>query len=232
MGSCVSYDPSGLTLALVEHVRARVTAGRRASPRVRAVTQIEVLRRGRLLDQAQGVRLPTQSGMDSCTTESGDHRTCRDLQVPHPDRPRGRRRRRDRRWPVSRPHRIPLGIGCFERNTAEPTTIVPIITAFRNRHDLADTPTVVAADADMFSSSNLKDLDAAGLGFIVGSRSVKAPTDLASHFHWGGDFFTDGQIIYAVTPRHVNTVVNNIADRAEPAWNPDDHPGARRAIWQ
>jgi hypothetical protein len=49
----------------------------------------------------------------------------------------------------------------------------------------------VAADAGMFSSSNLKDLDAAELGFIVGSRSVKAPTDLASHFHWGGDFSTD-----------------------------------------
>jgi Transposase DDE domain len=69
------------------------------------------------------------------------------------------------------------------------------------------------------------------LGFIVGSRAVKAPSDLASHFHWNGDVFTDGQIIDTVTPRHGNTKVNDIAHRAEPVWNPDDHPGAWRAIW-
>jgi Transposase DDE domain len=80
---------------------------------------------------------------------------------------------------------FPLEIGCFEGNTAETTTIVPTITAFAARHNLTDTPMVVAADAGMLSASNLKDLDEAGLGFIVGSRSVKAPADLASHFHWG-----------------------------------------------
>jgi hypothetical protein len=127
---------------------------------------------------------------------------------------------------------FPLEIGCFEGNTAETTTIVPIITAFTNRHDLADTPMVVAADAGMLSASNLKALDEAGLGFIVGSRSVKAPGDLASHFHWHGDVFNDGQIIDTVTPRHGNTIVNDLAHRAEPAWGPDDHPGAWRAIWQ
>ncbi len=100
---------------------------------------------------------------------------------------------------------FPLEIGCFEGNTAETTTLVPIITAFADRHDLTDTPMVVAADAGMLSASNLTALDEAGLGFIVGSRSVKAPIDLASHFHWNGDVFTDGQIIDTVTPRHANT---------------------------
>jgi hypothetical protein len=126
---------------------------------------------------------------------------------------------------------FPLEIGCFEGNAAETTTLVPIITAFAERHDLTDTPMVVAADAGMLSASNLTALDEAGLGFIVGSRSVKAPIDLASHFHWHGDAFTDGQIIDTVTPRHANSIVNDIAHRAEPVWNPDDHQGAWRAIW-
>jgi len=126
---------------------------------------------------------------------------------------------------------FPLEIGCFEGNTAETTTLVPIITAFARRHDLTDTPMVVAADAGMLSASNLTALDEAGLGFIVGSRSVKAPIDLASHFHWNGDAFTDGQIIDTVTPRHAKHAVNDVAHRAEPVWNPDDHGGAWRAIW-
>jgi hypothetical protein len=88
-----------------------------------------------------------------------------------------------------------------------------------------------AADAGMLSASNLSALDEAGLGFIVGSRSVKAPIDLASHFHWNGDVFTDGQIIDTVTPRHANSTVNDVAHRAEPVWNPDDHGQAWRAIW-
>jgi hypothetical protein len=126
---------------------------------------------------------------------------------------------------------FPLEIGCYEGNTAETTTIVPIITGFLTRHDLADTPMVVAADAGMLSASNLKALDELGCSFIVGSRTTKAPGDLESHFHWNGDVFTDGQTIDTVTPRHGNTTVNNLALRAEPVWNPDTHPGAWRAIW-
>ena len=126
---------------------------------------------------------------------------------------------------------FPLQIGCFEGNTAETTTLVPIITAFAERHDLSETPMVVAADAGMLSAANLTALDEAELGFIVGSRAVKAPIDLASHFHWHGDVFTDGQIIDTVTPRHGNTKVNDPALRAEPVWTPDTHPGAWRAIW-
>ena len=83
----------------------------------------------------------------------------------------------------------------------------------------------------MISASNLTALDEAELGFIVGSRSVKAPNDLASHFHWNGDVFTDGHIIDTVTPQHANSIVNDTAHRSEPAWNPDEHQGAWRAIW-
>jgi Transposase DDE domain len=126
---------------------------------------------------------------------------------------------------------FPLEIGCYEGNTAETTTIVPIVTSFMARHDLGAASMVVAADAGMLSATNLKDLDEAGLSFIVGSRMTKAPADLVSHFHWNGDVFTDGQIIDTVTPRHGNARVNNPALRAEPVWNPDTHPGAWRAIW-
>ena len=47
-------------------------------------------------------------------------------------------------------------------------------------------------------------LDEAGLKFIVGSRVTKAPADLASHFRWHGDAFTDGQVIDTITPRAVS----------------------------
>ena len=126
---------------------------------------------------------------------------------------------------------FPLEIGCYEGNTAETTTIVPIITSFLARHNLQDTPLVIAADAGMLSATNLKALDELELSFIVGSRTTKAPGDLESHFHWHGDVFTDGQIIDTVTPRHGNTKVNDTALRAEPVWHPDTYPGAWRSIW-
>ncbi|MGV0834489.1 IS1634 family transposase [Mycolicibacterium thermoresistibile] len=126
---------------------------------------------------------------------------------------------------------FPLEIGCLEGNTAETTTIVPIITSFLDRHGLKDTPMVVAADAGMLSQSNLAALDELGLSFIVGSRVTKAPGDLESHFHWNGDVFTDGQIIDTLTARHGNTRVNDTKLRAEPVWDPERDTGAWRAIW-
>jgi transposase len=70
---------------------------------------------------------------------------------------------------------FPLEIGCYEGNTAETTTIVPIITSFIEHHGLNSASMVVAADASMLSASNLKALDALGSSFIVGSRTTKAP---------------------------------------------------------
>ena len=88
---------------------------------------------------------------------------------------------------------FPLEIGCYEGNQAETATIVPMVRQFQERHGLADM--VVVADAGMLSAENLTKLDEANLRFIVGSRVVKAPGDLAKHFHWRGDAFTDGQVI-------------------------------------
>lgn len=127
---------------------------------------------------------------------------------------------------------FPLEIGCFEGNKAETLTIVPIIKAFQQRHRLTDM--VVVADAGMLSSSNLRELDEAGLRFIVGSRVTKAPIDLTSHFHWHGTVFTDGQIIDTITPRDQRGTTSNSSDvkvKAEPVWNPETHVKSWRAVW-
>jgi hypothetical protein len=124
---------------------------------------------------------------------------------------------------------FPLEIGCFEGNKAETTTILPVIEAFQARHGLADL--AVVADAGMLSATNLRKLDEASMRFIVGSRVTKAPNDLASHFHWHGDAFTDGQVIDTITPRTGQRSANDRAVRAEPVWHPTTHPSSWRAVW-
>lgn len=129
-------------------------------------------------------------------------------------------------------HGFPLEIGCFEGNKAETLTIIPIVKQFQTRHSLTDM--VVVADAGMLSSTNLRDLDEAGLRFIVGSRVTKAPKDLESHFRWYGNAFTDGQIIDTITPRDQRgkTVeVSNPSHRSEPVWSPTEHAASWRAVW-
>lgn len=127
---------------------------------------------------------------------------------------------------------FPLEIGCYEGNHAETRTIVPIIRQFQARHGIEGAELVIAADAGMLSATNLKDLDAAGLKFIVGSRVTKTPADLDNHFHWNGDAFTNGQIIDTVTPRHAGRTVNNRNKPDEPVWGPARHPKSWRAVWQ
>ena len=127
---------------------------------------------------------------------------------------------------------FPLEIGCWEGNTAETTTMIPIIRQFQERHSLSDM--VVVADAGMLSANNLRELDAAGLRFIVGSRVTKAPIDLASHFRWHGDAFTDGQLIDTITPRMSSktaNAMNDVKKIAEPVWDPAVHDRSWRAVW-
>ncbi|WP_460763296.1 IS1634 family transposase, partial [Nocardiopsis oceani] len=124
---------------------------------------------------------------------------------------------------------FPLEIGCFEGNKAETATLIPIIKAFQARHGVAEM--VVVADAGMLSATNLRELDEAHLRFIVGSRMTKAPLDLASHFRWHGERFDDGQVIDTLTPRVGRTSDNDQALRAEPVWEPGQHPRSWRAVW-
>lgn len=125
---------------------------------------------------------------------------------------------------------FPLEITCWEGNKAETATILPTIRAFQDRHGVRDI--VVVADAGMLSVTNLRELDDAGLRFIVGSRTVKAPGDLASHLRWNGDAFTDGQVIDTITPRYGGCAFENDPYlKSEPVWDRAGFPGSWRAVW-
>lgn len=125
---------------------------------------------------------------------------------------------------------FPLEIGCFEGNKAETLTILPVIRSFQARHQIEGM--VVVADAGMLSGTNLRELEEAGVKFIVGSRQSTAPLDLASHYRWHGEVFTDGQIIDTITPRHRGSrPVNDANLRSEPVWTPDAHSSSWRAVW-
>lgn len=119
---------------------------------------------------------------------------------------------------------FPLEIACFKGNKAETNTIIPVIKDFQERHGVADM--VVVADAGMLSAANLKAIDEAGLRFIVGSRLTKASHDLAKHFHWHGTTFVDGQVIDAITMRSTAPDPDRLRTRAEPVWDPAEHPKA------
>jgi hypothetical protein len=123
---------------------------------------------------------------------------------------------------------FPLQVGCFEGNKAEKATIIPIVTAFAARHSIEGM--VVVADAGMLSAANLRELDEAGLRFIVGSRVTKAPIDLASHFRWHGDAFTDGQVIDTLTPRVATAAARNVNDPGRQAGRAGVGPGRARKV--
>lgn len=86
---------------------------------------------------------------------------------------------------------FPLQVHSFEGNMAETLTLVPVLDAFRAQHP--DVVVSVACDAGMLSAKNLTALEAAGYGFIVGSRIAKTPYDIAQYQHQGG-VLADGQI--------------------------------------
>lgn len=88
---------------------------------------------------------------------------------------------------------FPLAVHLFEGNKAETRTLIPVLTAFRDRHHGAEL--IVVADAGMLSAANLLALETAGFGFIVGSRAARTPYDLADHLKTKGNNFADGQVI-------------------------------------
>lgn len=125
---------------------------------------------------------------------------------------------------------FPLEIGCFEGDKPETATIIPIVKAFQERHNIADM--VVVADAGMLSAKNLEALAEAQLRFIVGSRLTKAPHDLERHFHWHGTYLKDGQIIDTITQQSRRRDRELLKAFQEPTWNPTEFPDAWRVVWQ
>lgn len=68
---------------------------------------------------------------------------------------------------------FPLMVSAFEGNKAETKTMLPVIEAFMAAHDLPDV--TVVADAGMISEANQKDIEAAGLSFILGMKIARVP---------------------------------------------------------
>jgi hypothetical protein len=72
---------------------------------------------------------------------------------------------------------FPLMVSAFEGNKAETKTMLPVIEAFMAAHDLPDV--TVVADAGMISEANQKDIEAAGLSFILGMKIPRIPYAVA-----------------------------------------------------
>jgi Transposase DDE domain len=74
------------------------------------------------------------------------------------------------------PSGFPLEVSCFEGNTAETTTLLPVLRGFAERHQVSDM--VVVANAGMLSAANLNALEDAKFSFIVGSADQQGPRRL------------------------------------------------------
>ena len=68
---------------------------------------------------------------------------------------------------------FPLTVEAFEGNKAETATMLPVVNAFKQVHQLTDV--TVVADAGMISEANQVALQAAGLSFILGTRIPQLP---------------------------------------------------------
>jgi hypothetical protein len=68
---------------------------------------------------------------------------------------------------------FPLMVSAFEGNKAESKTMLPVIQSFMTAHDLPEV--TVVADAGMVSEANQKQIEAAGLSFILGARIPHVP---------------------------------------------------------
>ncbi|MFZ0528968.1 MAG: IS1634 family transposase [Propionicimonas sp.] len=72
---------------------------------------------------------------------------------------------------------FPLMVHAFEGNKAETRTMLPVVRSFMASHHLPEV--TVVADAGMMSEANLKDLEDAGLKFVVGARIPEVPYQVA-----------------------------------------------------
>jgi hypothetical protein len=68
---------------------------------------------------------------------------------------------------------FPLMVSAFEGNRAETRTMLPVIESFMAAHQLPDV--TVVADAGMVSEANQKQIEAAGLSFILGAKIPYVP---------------------------------------------------------
>lgn len=115
---------------------------------------------------------------------------------------------------------FPLRIQAFEGNKAETKTFLPSVEAFMDTYDLTDV--TVVADAGMISEANRRDLDAAGLSYVLGGKTKELPYPI---WKWRSDNpgveYTHDQIWISHDPgspakgiRPSKTIYHYSADRA------------------
>jgi hypothetical protein len=94
---------------------------------------------------------------------------------------------------------FPLMVHAFEGNQAETRTLLPAIEAFMTAHQLPDV--TIVADAGMISDANRKDIEAAGLSYILGAKIPFVPYVVGQwrREHPGQDI-PDGQIFTQPRP--------------------------------
>jgi len=98
---------------------------------------------------------------------------------------------------------FPLMVSAFEGNKAETKTMLPVIEAFMTAHQLPDV--TVVADAGMVSEASQKQIEAAGLSFILGARIPQVPYLVAQwrREHPGEDI-PDGHVLAQPWPAGPN----------------------------
>jgi hypothetical protein len=88
---------------------------------------------------------------------------------------------------------FPLMVSAFEGNKAETKTLLPVIESFMAAHELPDV--TVVADAGMVSEANQKEVEAAGLSFILGMKTPRVPYVVAQwRREHPGDDIPDGHV--------------------------------------
>ncbi len=107
---------------------------------------------------------------------------------------------------------MPLMVEAFEGNKAETATMLPVITAFKKAHQLADV--TVVADAGMISEANQIALQSAGLTYVLGSRIPQLPYVVTEwqKKHPGQDI-PDGLILTQPWPSSTSEKARGVPDR-------------------
>jgi hypothetical protein len=82
---------------------------------------------------------------------------------------------------LTTPGGFPLSVRAFEGNKAETKTIAPVLAEYASAHDVKDV--TVVADAGMMSEANMRELQDAEFGFVVGKGIPSEPFQVAD---WRG----------------------------------------------
>jgi Transposase DDE domain len=98
---------------------------------------------------------------------------------------------------------FPLMVSAFEGNKAETKTMLPVIESFMTAHQLPDV--TIVADAGMVSEANQKEIEKAGLSFILGMKIPRIPYVIAQwrRGHPGEDI-PDGRVFTQPWPAGPN----------------------------